>query len=189
MTNPARTSVIRARSVDTNRPIAFSNGLLRVSLEGLDPDAAHAWRHQNVGRLLLFAFHAFEERMLAAYHAAGFSDLRQVHLNALRHIDYRGGTRIVELAARAGVTKGAMGQLIEECRKLDLVELRADPLDKRAKIVTFSARGRRVTAVTRRAARRIEKEFAEILGGSRFEHLREELLRLRAGIIDKDQSS
>ena len=91
--------------------------------------------------------------MLAGYHAAGFTDVRQVHLNALRHIDYRGGTRIVVMAERAGVTKGAMGQLVEECRRLGLVELETDASDKRAKIVRFTARGRRrLMTVTRRVA-------------------------------------
>lgn len=150
--------------------------------EGLGPDAAHAWRHNNLGRLLHFAFAAFESEMLAGYHAAGFTDVRQVHLNALRHIDYRSGTRIVVMAERAGVTKGAMGQLVEDCRRLALVELEADPSDKRAKIVRFTARGRRLMSVTRRVAERIETEFESIVGAKNYERLRGDLLALRSAI-------
>lgn len=153
-----------------------------AEFEGLGPDAAHAWRHNNLGRLLHFAFAAFEAQLLAGYHAAGFTDVRQVHLNALRHIDYRGGTRIVVLAERAGVTKGAMGQLIEDCRRLGLVELEADPSDKRAKIVQFTARGRRLMTVTRRVAERIEADFEAIVGAKNYQRLRADLLELRTAI-------
>ncbi|HEV8022979.1 MAG TPA: MarR family winged helix-turn-helix transcriptional regulator [Candidatus Lustribacter sp.] len=150
--------------------------------EGLGPDAAHAWRHNNLGRLLHFAFFAFESQMLAGYHAAGFKDVRAVHLNALRHIDYRGGTRIVVMAERAGVTKGAMGQLVEDCRQLGLVELETDASDKRAKIVRFTARGRRLMTVTRRAAERIEADFEQIVGAKNYVRLRADLLALRTAI-------
>jgi DNA-binding MarR family transcriptional regulator len=145
----------------------------------LGPDEAEAWRHRNIGRLLLFAFRAFEARLLADYRAAGFDDVRQVHLNALRHIDADRGTRIVELARRAGVTKGAMGQLVEDARRLGLVRLSADPDDARAKIVRFSARGRRLMTVTQRAAHEAELDFARIVGADEFERLRATLERFR----------
>jgi hypothetical protein len=106
------------RSRDTRRRVSVNAGAARTAPAG---EAAHDWRRENIGRLLLFAFAAFESKMIAGYRAAGFDDVRQVHLNALRHVDVRTGTRIVDLAARAGVTKGAMGQMLEECARLDLV--------------------------------------------------------------------
>lgn len=172
-------------SVDTKRRLQVSSGADHERFEGLGPDAALAWRHDNIGRLLLFAFHAFEARMLDSYHAAGYSEVRQVHLNVLRHIDVPGGTRIVDLAARAGVTKGAMGQLVEECTRLRLLEQTPDPTDRRAKIVTYSKRGREFMAVTRRSAKRIEADFAALLGARRYENLRAELIRLREKITER----
>jgi DNA-binding MarR family transcriptional regulator len=173
---------VTARSVDTKRVMRVSSGMDPEKFEGLDPDATLAWRHYNIGRLLLFVFHAFEARILDSYHDAGFHDVRQVHLNVLRHVDVPKGTRIVDLAARAGVTKGAMGQLVEECARLGLVELTPDPADGRAKLVGYSKRGREFMAVTRRAAKRIEADFAELLGAKRYESLRENLADLRAKI-------
>jgi DNA-binding MarR family transcriptional regulator len=173
---------ITALSVDTKRVMTVSSGVDPEKFEGLEPDDAHAWRHYNLGRLLLFAFHAFEARLLDGYHEAGFSDFRQVHLNVLRHIDAQRGTRIVELAARAGVTKGAMGQLVEECARLGLVDLAADPADGRAKIVRYSKRGREFMAVTKRSATRIEADFAKLLGAKRYAALRDDLIELREKI-------
>jgi DNA-binding MarR family transcriptional regulator len=173
---------ITARSVDTKRVMRISSGVDPERFEGLDPDATLAWRHYNLGRLLLFVFHAFEARMLDSHHDAGFEDVRQVHLNVMRHIDVPKGTRIIDLAARAGVTKGAMGQLVEECVRLGLVELSRDPADGRAKIVSYSKRGREFMAVTRRAAKRIEADFAELLGPKRYESMRGDLIALREKI-------
>ncbi len=179
-----RTSIV-ALSVDTRRVMRVSSGTDPEKFEGLDPDAALAWRHDNIGRLLLFVFHAFEARILETYHAAGFNDGRQVHLNVVRHIDVPKGTRIVDLAARAGLTKGAMGQLVEECARLGLVELKPDPTDRRAKIVSYSKRGRDFMAVTRRSAKRIEADFAKLLGAERYESLRAGLTDLRERITQR----
>ena len=172
-------------SVDTKRRMQVSSGVDPEKFEGLGPDAALAWRHYNIGRLLLFVFHAFEARILDAYHEAGFSDVRQVHLNVVRHIDVPKGTRIVDLAARAGVTKGAMGQLVEECARCGLLELTPDPTDRRAKIVTYSKRGREFMAVTRRSAKRIEADFAMLLGAKKYETLRASLVSLREKITER----
>jgi DNA-binding MarR family transcriptional regulator len=173
---------VTALSVDTKRVMRVSSGADPEKFEGLDLDATQTWRHDNIGRLLLFAFHAFEARILESYHTAGYSEVRQVHLNVLRHIDVPKGTRIVDLAARAGVTKGAMGQLVEECARLGLVELRSDPTDRRAKIVGYSARGRTFMSVTRRSAKRIEADFAELLGAAEYAALRDYLIGLRKKI-------
>jgi DNA-binding MarR family transcriptional regulator len=180
-----RRQSVTALSVDTKRVMTVSSGVDPERFEGLDPDATQAWRHYTLGRLLLFAFHAFEARMLESYHAAGFNDVRHVHLNVLRHIDAQKGTRIVDLAARAGVTKGAMGQLVEECARLGLVELSADPEDGRAKIVTYSKKGRDFMAVTRRSTKRIEADFATLLGAGRYAALRTGLAELRAKITER----
>jgi DNA-binding MarR family transcriptional regulator len=177
-----RRRAIVARSVDTKRAMRISSGADPEKFEGLDADAKQAWRHFTLGRLLLFAFHAFEARILEGYHAAGFSEVRQVHLNALRHIDASRGTRIVDLAARAGVTKGAMGQLVEELAQLGLVELTPDPSDGRAKRVSYSTRGRAFMAVTQRSAKRIEADFAQLLGSGEYEELRSRLIELREKI-------
>jgi len=176
---------VTALSVDTKRVMRVSSGVDPEKFEGLGPDSAQAWRHYNIGRLLLFAFHAFEARILESYHAAGFNDVRQVHLNVVRHIDVPKGTRIVDLAARAGVTKGAMGQLVEECARLGLVELTPDPTDRRAKIVTYSKRGREFMAVTRRSAKRIEADFEKLLGSKRYTALRGDLIELREKITER----
>lgn len=184
---PTRRPSVTTVSLDTKRKMVV--GSVNPELfEGLNPDAAQAWRHNTLGRLLLFSFHAFEARLLESYHAAGFSDVRQAHLNALRHLDLNTGTRIIDLAARAGVSKGAMGKIVVDCKRLGLIDLRADPADRRAKIVSYSKKGRALVEVTRRAARRIEADFAKLLGATRYEELRGHLVTLREQILHRPPS-
>jgi DNA-binding MarR family transcriptional regulator len=180
--SPSRRPSVTTVSLDTKRKMVVGSANPEL-FEGLDPDPAQAWRHNTLGRLLLFSFHAFEARLLDSYHAAGFSGVRQAHLNALRHLDLNTGTRIIDLAARAGVTKAAMGKLVADCRRLGLIDLRADPADGRAKIVSYSKKGRALVEVTRRAARRIEADFAHLIGTAQYEELRGHLVMLREQIL------
>lgn len=56
------------------------------------------------------------------------------------HLD-QAGTRPTLLAARAGVTRPSMTELVARAAALGLVERRPDPDDARARIVAFSASG------------------------------------------------
>lgn len=137
------------------------------------------WRQLTLGRLLLFASTAYQERIIESYRRAGFPEVRPVHFNVTRHIDIESGTRIGDLAARAGVTKGAMGQLVADCEHLGLVSRSPDPNDARATIVTLSERGHALLTVTRRASSRIDTEFAKAIGPDAFSALRSGLIALR----------
>jgi DNA-binding MarR family transcriptional regulator len=162
------------RSVDTKR-------LIRI---GVDTGAGaagtdDAWRQFTFGRLLLFAFSEYETRVLDAYRAAGYPDVRQVHFSVTRHIDTVAGSRVGDLAARAGITKAAMGQLVAECARLDLVSLSSDPSDGRAKVVRLTKRGHELLSVTQRCSKQIEAEFTAAIGAKKFGALREGLVALR----------
>ena len=51
------------------------------------------------------------------------------------------GTRLTELARRASMSKQAMGELVDQCVELGLVDRLADPSDGRARIVKFTRAG------------------------------------------------
>jgi DNA-binding MarR family transcriptional regulator len=165
-----RTS-LNVSSVDTKRVIRIANTV--VAGEGAE------WRQFTLGRLLIFAYGAYETRILEEYRAAGYPDVRQAHLSVTRHIDVGTGTRISDLAARAGVTKGAMGQLVADCERIGLVTRLPDPVDARATIVELTKRGRALLDVSRRAGIRIEAEFAAAIGAEQGAALRNSLIALR----------
>jgi DNA-binding MarR family transcriptional regulator len=122
-----------------------------------------SWRHDNTGRLLFDSTRRFQERVLALVNGKGYSDIRIAHLAVTRHVDMA-GPRIADVAARAGVTKQSMSEMIEQLRKMGFVRLAADASDKRAKIVTFTDSGRVLLETIRKAVATTEREVASRIG-------------------------
>lgn len=88
------------------------------------------------------------------------------------------GTRIGVLAARAGVTRQAAGQLLRAIEACGYVERRSPPDDARATTVHFTARGRRLLACVFELVEEIEADFAGSQTGAQFERVREGLLAI-----------
>ncbi|MFZ3117319.1 MAG: MarR family transcriptional regulator, partial [Variovorax sp.] len=93
--------------------------------ESLFPTDPDAWRQTHLGRLLGHAMRRFDERVLAlmAHDAdvplalsnlAARAQVSAAHIHITRHLS-RGGSRLTELAERAGMTKQAMGTLVDQC--------------------------------------------------------------------------
>ena len=99
-----------------------------------------AWRHANIGRLLNNAVHRFEARVLELMNERGHAETRIAQLSLMRNLDVE-GTRLTELARRASMSKQAMGELVDQCTELGLVDRMADPDDGRARIVKFTREG------------------------------------------------
>lgn len=116
----------------------------------------------------------FEERIHATVRAASFREVRYVHLTVLRNMNL-GGTRLTELAARAGMTKQAMGQLVDDCERLGIVQRRPDPKDRRARLIAFTPRGRRLLDVVHRGIADAEAEMEAEVGRRGIAAVREAL--------------
>ena len=70
----------------------------------------------------------------------GGGQLRPAHTALFPYLDFD-GLRLTDLAAKAGVTKQAVGQLVDDLAELGVVERVPDPDDRRAKRIRFSRRG------------------------------------------------
>jgi DNA-binding MarR family transcriptional regulator len=92
--------------------------------------------------------------LVARLDAAGFAGLTPAHQAVFENLD-PGGTRLTELAARAGITHQSMSELVSVLEQRGYLERRPDPGDGRARIVRLTARGRQM-------ARRAIKEMAAI---------------------------
>lgn len=142
-------------------------------------------RHDNVGRLLMEGWGYFEVALMRRIHEAGFTMIRRVHFKVLRHLDLE-GTRIVELASRAGITKGSMGQIVKECQQLGLVTLCADPGDARAKVVSFAEQGFVLMGVIRNAIMQVQAEMMAAMGEDDGAVVLRALQALRAYFVEKE---
>lgn len=129
------------------------------------------WRHTNIGRLLYSAMRRFDTRVFQLLAKAGHTEARFTHLNLTRNLD-AGGTRMTELARRAGVTKQAIGELIVQCEELGLIKRTADPTDARAKLVKFTPRGLEWLEALHAALEQTEAEMQGELGILRVDGLK-----------------
>ena len=133
-----------------------------------------SWRLTHLGRLLGHALRRFDERVLslmassvevplALSNLAARDQVGAAHIHITRHLAV-GGSRLTELAASAGMSKQAMGDLVDQCEAWGLVTREADPHDKRARRVRFTASGLLWLEAFRRAVRQAEDEFRQAVG-------------------------
>jgi DNA-binding MarR family transcriptional regulator len=81
------------------------------------------------------------------------------------------GARPTELARRLGVTKAAVGQLVNVLESQGLVERTGDPSDRRAQIVRPTPRAERLFRIGRQELDGIEAEWRNVLGARRLRQL------------------
>lgn len=122
-----------------------------------------SWRHSNIGRLLRNALNRFERRVFEILAESGHDEVRYSHINLTRNLDVD-GTITTELARRAGMTKQAMGEIVDQCEQLGLVERVRDKRDARAKIVRFTPSGLAWLNAFRAALATAEQEMRDELG-------------------------
>ena len=132
---------------------------------------------QYLNRSLLEAWRSVDAQVARALEARGASDLSPRHAAALLLVE-RSGSRLTDLASRAGITKQAMMQVIDELQALGCVRRTPDPTDSRAKVVRLTARGLRHRAAARKAIQAVEARIHRGLGDRRYDALRATLEEL-----------
>ena len=128
-------------------------------------------RHEHLGWLLGRADLLFAEGVTRAMHERGFAGIRLVHIALIRNVD-ENGTRITEIARRAGMTKQATGQLVAEFVDLGYIRVVADPEDGRAKIARYTAKGKRLLVAIVASIEQTEDAVALTIGASKLEALK-----------------
>ena len=129
----------------------------------------------QLARLLLATHRTLAAELVLELEERGWPDLRASQAALVLNVDRRFGTRLTELARRAGVTKQAMMVVVDELEVRGFVRRTPDPEDGRAKVVRLTARGRTLAAECRRAVAAVEARARRTLGGRRYESLRETL--------------
>jgi DNA-binding MarR family transcriptional regulator len=110
----------------------------------------------------------------------GFEHVREGHGCVFGFIDIQHGSRLTELAERAGLTKQAVGEAATELERLGYVERVPDPSDRRAKIIKLTPSGVDACLTGRRIFAEIEREWAEEFGGELMANMREAAERIAA---------
>ncbi|MEM1414726.1 MAG: MarR family transcriptional regulator [Myxococcota bacterium] len=137
-------------------------------------DDLEAYRRTNLARLLFESSRVLSARANDAIRAQGFPELRDSHVQVMVHLALE-GSRATELAARAGMTKQAMGRLVDEVERIGLVERSPDPADGRARLVRPTREGRRFYRVARKCIDEALGQLAADVGEARVARLQRDL--------------
>ena len=136
--------------------------------------ADERWRETHLGRLLGHAMRRFDERVLklmagnegvplALANLASRDQISAAHVHITRHLALE-GSRLTDLCKSAGMSKQAMGDLVDQCAAWGLVERLPDALDARAKRVAFTPVGLAWLQAFKDAVSQAETEFKEAVG-------------------------
>lgn len=108
---------------------------------------------------------------------AGGGTLRIAHTTLFPHIT-SDGVRLTELADKLGVTKQAIGPLVDDLERDGFVERVGDPGDGRAKRIRWTPKGRRAVLHGLDVLSDLERELARTVGRARIAELGKTCARL-----------
>ena len=132
------------------------------------------WRQSHMGHWLRLALDRFDTRVLALMaHDPGMplglanlvarGQVGAAHIHITRHLATE-GSRLTELAQRAGMTKQAMGTLVDQCEAWGMVTREPDPHDARARQLRFTDSGLAWLDAYRAAVAQAERELRQSVG-------------------------
>lgn len=132
------------------------------------------WRQAHLGHWMSQALQRFDARVLflmsrneqvplALSNLAARGRLSASHIHITRHLALE-GSRLTDLAARANVSKQAMGKLVEQCESWGLVARLPDERDARARRIVFTAAGLSWVQAFGQAVAQAEAELGSAVG-------------------------
>ena len=100
---------------------------------------------------------------LALSNLAARAQVSAAHIHITRHLSLE-GSRLIDLAHSAGMTKQAMGDLVTQCEAWGLVQRTPDPSDARARRIVFTETGLAWLHAFEQAVAQAETEFKQEVG-------------------------
>jgi DNA-binding MarR family transcriptional regulator len=136
-----------------------------------------AAKQASTGQLLIRTARLFNERAVARSRTVRGLDLRPAHTALFPHLSLE-GTRMTALAEKMGVTKQAVGKVVEELEQAGVLCRVPDPSDGRAKLVRFTPDGYKALLAGFGVLHEVEDELAAELGEPLMRRLNRDLARL-----------
>lgn len=134
-----------------------------------------------LGVLLTAAERALSAELEDGLRVAGYTDLRAAHAQVFIAIEPE-GSRLTDLAARAGMTKQAMGELVRYLEQHGYLNVEPDSRDRRAKLIRPTAHGRSAHEASVSLLAESDRRLADRLGEQGLRHLRSQLSDIAEGI-------
>ena len=126
-------------------------------------------------------FHRMQGERARDFYSAG---LRSSHGAVLFYLADR-PHRLSELSELNRMRPQSMVKLVNELEELGYVERVPDPSDSRAKLIQFTPKGKKVSAISRDATNEIYRIYAEIVGEKDLRHMLSTMSKLLSA-LDSD---
>ena len=133
--------------------------------------------HRPLIALVDRANRALQADMVREAHARGHREIKLAHNLVFGWLP-PSGARTADMAARAGVTRQSMGEVVRELVDLGILEMRPDPADRRAKLVTYTEHGRAFAHDGFQHIVDLEQRFADEFGAETYAEVRRVLERV-----------
>jgi DNA-binding MarR family transcriptional regulator len=122
---------------------------------------------QAVGQLLGRLLTQFRAELFAPAAERGYADIREAHLQIFGNIGID-GIRLTQLAGASQLSLAATSELVDDLQDLGYLERRPDPVDKRAKLIFPTPRGRTALNDAGDRVAEIEEHWAQLVGAAEF---------------------
>jgi DNA-binding MarR family transcriptional regulator len=134
-------------------------------------------RDMHLGRVLLKLERQFTQQVLSKLAEQGITEITLRHFVVIPFVTDV-GIRSVEIAKKAGVSKQAVGKLVEELEGYGYLEVRPDPNDGRASLVFLSDKGEHFLQTAIESTNILEKQWQQLIGAKRFNNMKQALIDL-----------
>ena len=124
-----------------------------------------------MGLLLKLPYLAVEGHLTRRLHELGFAELRPAHF-AVFQVLMPQGSRLTELAKRAGMTKQSMGYLVDYLEGHGYLRRLPDPADQRAQLVCVTPRAKKLDEAVEAVLEELHESWSERMGRAKFRQLR-----------------
>lgn len=140
-------------------------------------------RAANLRQRLLRASRAVNSAIVRGLHERGFDDLRSTHTALLSNLELEGSS-LTSVALRAGMTKQAMGRLVDELVRLGYIKSSRDKTDGRAINLAFTDSGLDLMQQSFAVMNDIERRCARRIGKDHLQKLLQSLAEIAAELED-----
>jgi DNA-binding MarR family transcriptional regulator len=143
----------------------------------------------NMGRDLAFLSRELSRSLMQKSVARGHKGLKLNWDTVFLNLDFRDGSRIVDLAQINGLTKQAMSQIVAEIEQQGYVTKKDDPSDGRARKIKLTAKGKKMVQDSMESYGELEADYEALIGRKKLEIFQEiaaELVRLKSSTLHED---
>lgn len=139
-------------------------------------------KYKNTGAYLRQLYDALVTNLHARLAEEGYGEITPSHGLVFQYAE-EDGSRITELAARAGMTKQSMSALVYQLEEAGYLKRKNDPSDARAVLFILTAKGLALKTKAQLLNYQFEKKWEQKLGTAQYEKFRNMLKELVAATI------